>query len=261
MQIPPGTCQHRILDQESGEFMAEREFRLSTREETVCFERLLDEYRQRHGLHPYCHLPLGPAHEVLVEHPEGGRLFVSLFDIQLGRVFLDEDLNVITDVLNRDIHERRSSNQSIPAGLDFFAERVDLHKACTNFVLRYRALWDKIMGVLILLLCSKEYDKFGRARSRMQAFAKIMCETNSLPEEECKKMEKYVTDFNNRFRTAEAHGAGILRKWSLVVQDDMDNPIEDLLWASNKLDERIALISCIIMRFRSRRQASSLQKE
>lgn len=231
--------------------MAEREFQLRDREETVRFERLLDEYRQRRGLHPYRHLPLAHAHEVLVEHPEGGRLFVSLFDIQLSRTFLNEDLNIITDVLNRDIHKRRSSDQSILADSDFFAERVELHRACTNFVLRYRALWDKIMGVLILLLCSKEYNKFWHERSRLQAFGKIMRKTKALPEAECKKIEKCVTDFNNRFRTAEAHGPGILRKWSLVVQDDEDNPIEDLLWASNELDEHIALISFILKRCRS----------
>lgn len=231
--------------------MTEREFRLRDCEETVRFERLLDEYRQRRGLHPYRHLPLAQAHKVLFDHPEGGRLFVSLFDIQLSRTFLNEDLNAISDVLNRDIRERRSSDQSILVDPDFFAERVDLHRACTNFVLRYRALWDKIMGVLILLLLSsKEYDKFCGEPSRLKKFGKIMRRTNALPEDECQKIEKCVTDFNNRFRTAEAHGSGILRKWSLVVQDGEDNPIEDLLWASNELDECLALISFILKRSR-----------
>lgn len=196
--------------------MTKREFRLKDREEVVRFEQLLDEYRQRRGLHPYRHLPLAQAHNVLVEHPEGGRLSASLFDILLSRTFLYEELNAITDVLNRDISERRSSDQSILADPDFFAERVDLHRACTNFVLRYRALWDKVMGVLVLLLCFEEYDKFSGERSRLRAFGKIMRTTKVLSEEECKKIEKCVTDFNNRFRTAEAHDSGVLRKWSLA---------------------------------------------
>lgn len=228
--------------------MTKREFQLKDPEETARFERLLDEYRQRRGLHPYCHLPLAQAHKVLVEIPEGGRLFVSLFDIQLSRTFLNEELNAITDVLNRDVRERRSSDHSILADLDFFAERVDLHRACTNFVLRYRALWDKVMGVLVLLLCFEEYDKFSGANSRLRAFGEIMRRTNALPENECQKIKKCVSDFNDRFRTAEAHDSGVLRKWSLVVQDGENNPIEDFLWASNELDECLALISFILKR-------------
>jgi hypothetical protein len=106
------------------------------------------------------------------------------------------------------------------------------------------------MGVLILLLCSNKYDKFCRADSRLKAFREIMRQTKVLPEEEFKKIHKCVNDFNDRFRTAEAHGPGILRKWTLVVQDDKDNPIEDFLWASNELDERLALISFILKRSR-----------
>lgn len=228
--------------------MAKREFQLRNSEETARFEQLLDEYRQRRGLHPYRHLPLAQAHKVLVEHPEGGRLFVSLFDIQLSRTFLNEDLNTISDVLNRDIRERRSSEQSILADANFFVERVDFHRACTNFVLRYRALWDKTMGVLILLLCSNKYDRFDKAASRQKEFGKIMNETDALPTNECQKIKKCVMDFNDRFRTAEAHGSGILRKLSLVVQDGEDNPIEDFLWASNELDECLDLISFILKR-------------
>jgi hypothetical protein len=230
--------------------MTKREFQLRNSEETIRFERLLDEYRQRRGLHAYRHLPLAQAHKVLVEHPEGGKLFVSLFDIQLSRTFLNEDLNTISDVLNRDIRERRSSELSILADADFFAERVDFHRACTNFVLRYRALWDKAMGALILLLCSKEYEQFCDAPSRLKTFGNIMRRTNALSEGECQKIKKCVMDFNNRFRTDEAHGSGVLRKWSLVVQDGEDNPIEDFLWASNELDECLALISFILNRLR-----------
>lgn len=228
--------------------MTKREFQLKNPEEAVRFERHLAEYRERRGLHPYSHLPLAQAHKVLVDDPQEARLLVSLFDIQLSRTFLNEDLNVISDVLNRDIRERRSSEQSILADPDFFAERVELHRACTNFVLRYRALWDKVMGVLILLLCSNEYDKFCKASSRLKKFGKIMRSASALSEDKCIKIEKCITDFSDRFRTAEAHGSGVLRKWSFVVQDGEDNPIEDFLWASNELDECLALISFILKR-------------
>lgn len=228
--------------------MTKREFQLKNPEEAVRFERHLAEYRERRGLHPYSHLPLAQAHKVLVDDPQEARLLVSLFDIQLSRTFLNEDLNVISDVLNRDIRERRSSEQSILADPNFFAERVDLHRACTNFVLRYRALWDKIMGVLILLFCSDEYDKFCDANSRQKAFGKIMRETKALSEDKCIKIENCIKDFNDRFRTAEAHGSGVLRKWSFVVQDGEDNPIEDFLFVSNELDDCLALISFILKR-------------
>lgn len=228
--------------------MTKREFQLKNSEEAVRFERHLAAYRERRCLHPYSHLPLAQAHKVLVDDPQEARLLVSLFDIQLSRTFLNEDLNIISDVLNRDICERRSSEQSILADLNFFAERVDLHRACTNFVLRYRALWDKVMGVLILLLCPNEYDKFCKASSRLKAFGKIMRSTSALSEDECIKIKKCITGFSDRFRTAEAHGSGVLRKWSFVVQDGEDNPIEDFLWASNELDECLALISFILKR-------------
>ena len=106
--------------------MTKREFQLKNPEEAVCFERHLAEYRERRGLHPYSHLPLAQAHKVLVNDPQEARLLVSLFDIQLSRTFLNEDLNVISDVLNRDIRERRSSDHPILA--DFKLKFVQFSK-------------------------------------------------------------------------------------------------------------------------------------
>lgn len=229
--------------------MTKREFQLRGPEETKCFELFLDQYRESRGLHPHPKLPLAHAHDVLVDHPEGARIFVSLFDLQLSRIFLNEDLHVITEVLNQDLNGCRSSRQLLFNDLGFFSERVDFHRACTNFVLRYRALWDKIMGTLILLLCSEEYHKFWSKHSRLKAFLNIMREARALPEQECRKIDECVTEFNNRFRTAEAHGSGILRKWTFVVQNQEDNPIEDFLWASNTIDEYFDLISIVLERF------------
>lgn len=44
-----------------------------------------------------------------------------------------------------------------------------------------------------------------------------------------KEIDDIVQDFDNSFRTAEAHGPGILRKWTLSMESIDENPELELL--------------------------------
>ena len=117
---------------------------------------------------------------------------------------------------------------------------------------RARAFWDKYMGILFLLYEWSKYEKFVRAKSRKKYFVNNAedwpeislhfrkCLTNvvrtwlihSEQREAAREIDKinFIVDFPDPFlkimgdlivmtdpiRTAEAHGTGILRKWSLA---------------------------------------------
>jgi hypothetical protein len=45
-----------------------------------------------------------------------------------------------------------------------FFGKMDIHRFNTAYVLRYRALWDKLMGLMILIFVPNEYDLFAGAQ-------------------------------------------------------------------------------------------------
>src|SRR5690606_17453071 len=114
----------------------------------------------------------------------------------------------------------------------------------TSFTYRCRAFWDKYMGLLVLIYSPNEYEKYCKAKSRKKKFQSLSNEWISFPIElqesliqtlqqhpfynELKGKNIYPTPFldilltfidqlDNKYRTAEAHGTGAIRKWSLSM--------------------------------------------
>jgi hypothetical protein len=221
--------------------MGEISFHLRNRQEVARFESLLKEYQRKQWKDPISHISLLDIYDALQGNPNGGRVFTAFLDLQISLVLLDRDLSFIATVLNREMEEERSPGDSVLSNAEFFCEKMDLHKANTAFILRYRATWDKVMGVTILLYAPDEYDRFYKARSRKRSFRKIAEKTGQIPLDLCDEIEQVISDFDSKYRTAEAHGMGAMRKWSFVVQHEQDSPQSDMLWAWNSLNRVIFL--------------------
>jgi hypothetical protein len=97
-------------------------------------------------------------------------------------------------------------------------ERLDFHRAVTTFVIRYRSLWDKFFGILILLSDPDRYDDYISAKSKRKFFVKFV-EKNWSNDATAtiQELDGYLVQFENLFRTPELHGSGKARKWTFML--------------------------------------------
>jgi hypothetical protein len=120
--------------------------------------------------------------------------------------------------------------------------KIEAHNSCVDFILRYRALWDKIMGILVFVYLNSEYDKQWSSssgkKSRRKKF-KTLFENHIIWE----KVETYyeaLEKFDNEYRTPEAHYQGKARKETIfntgnymdisyhkTLLNDYFNPLND----------------------------------
>lgn len=211
-------------------------FKLSSREEVIKFEELLHQYEieQAHFCLP--HLPLIKAYNYSQKREDGGKVFASFLDIKINFSMLWLEHQTMFTSRNKFTAEENLKGFSIlDSNLDFSA-RIDFHRACSSFILRYRALWDKIMGFLVLTFIPQKYKDYEDAKSRKRAFkniVKTLIESdsemhkvlNAFAEEIIPNLEK----FDNVYRNPEAHGTGVLRKWSFSNLSFQDDPSFDLI--------------------------------
>src|SRR5262245_30356055 len=92
------------------------------------------------------HIDLSRAWVVCGKLKEPGRLRAALLDLQLHSVVMNIELLAISQAIH----------SSSPAAGDWkdsasFSVRLQLFQHATSFVMRYRAAWDKLMGIFLLL--------------------------------------------------------------------------------------------------------------
>jgi len=177
------------------------------------------------------------------QHPFCGRLFTSVLDMQLHVVRLNVEINAIAQRINADLHESRDADCLTDDGE--LAARLDLFGNTTAFVLRYRAIWDKLMGVVVLLLDPKKYKRFVKAKSRKKAFVKLLKARGANWPNYAQSVSETIEIFDSRFRTAEAHGSGRMRKLVFSRVSDDANPLDDLFWACNSLNIQLLALQQI----------------
>ncbi|MGM0582994.1 MAG: hypothetical protein ACQETL_20120 [Bacteroidota bacterium] len=138
----------------------------------------------------------------------GGRIFTSVFDIKLNYIFLDFEKSGLTKLWG----ERNIDNNILNKKQDFNLS-VELLKYLSSYVLKYRALLDKLMGLIFLCYSPDEYDKYRRGKSRKTLF-KNTFEKKSIPLRlDPERIFMYLDQFDSLYRTPEAHATGSMRKW------------------------------------------------
>jgi hypothetical protein len=187
-------------------------FKIQNRHEAEQFDILLREFYESK-----CHLKILPYLNLAEwfdwcqkDSENGGRIYSSIFDIKLNFIFTDfEEIGLTIS------WEQRGKNTDIINKSCDFNLSLDLLKHLSSYVLKYRALIDKLMGLIVLVYSPKDYDYYRKAKSRKSTFKKIFS-GNKLPVDiDPDKVFAFLDEFDRKYRTPEAHATGSMRKWVL----------------------------------------------
>lgn len=225
--------------------MEPKYFALENREQVERFERLLAEYSKARAQIALEHIPLAKAFDELHKRPDGGRIFTALLDLYLNFHLIDYDMTTVGGTWNNLFSNGKLEGGSILDTQAKFFGKMDIHRYASSFVLRYRAVWDKLMGFLILYFAPEEYESFANSKSKKKSFRRIAAEIDALPQDYVNKILDFIEKFDNTFRTPEAHGTGSVRKWSLTMESFKDNPLIDLIGYWNIVNHTMLVIGGI----------------
>lgn len=217
--------------------MSSSVFTLNSREEVVSFQELLEGYSRTTFQTALPHISLVDAYDHLQTRSDGGRVFTALLDLQVNFLLVFADIYSMGATWNRLFSKGKLEGGSVLDSSNKFNGKMEIHRFNTSFVLRYRAIWDKIMGLLILMHDPARYDAFMKARSRKKEFIKIAKESKFASDIFLLELEQLLTTFDDKFRTAEAHGSGVLRKYSFVMESLEKNPQIELVEYWNKVNQ------------------------
>jgi hypothetical protein len=217
-------------------------FSLKNREEVEKFENLLSQYIAQRAQFALSHISLVNAYDVLQEREDGGKIFTALLDIQINFMLLYCDSHSVGATWNQFFSKGKLEGGSVLDSQAKFFGKMDIHRFNTSYILRYRALWDKLMGFLVLLFAPNEYERFCKSKSKKKSFRKIALGVNELSDEFVSNLENMLSKFDNEFRTAEAHGTGVLRKYSFTMEAMHQNPQIELIGYWNMVNDFISKI-------------------
>ncbi len=220
--------------------MTSKAFSLGSRDEVVTFEVMLDSYSTQNFQMPLQHISLVEAYDFLQNRTDGGRVFAAVLDLRINLILVFSDITSMGAVWNKFFSKGKLEGGSVLDNAIKFNGKMDIHRFNTSFVLRYRALWDKVMGLLVLMDAPQYYDQFMKAGSRKKEFIKIAEAQKICEEVFIEELVDLLTTFDNKFRTSEAHGTGVLRKYSFLMESMIDNPQGDLVNYWNRLNQFIA---------------------
>ena len=222
----------------------DQEFKLNDKSEVISFNELLENYVYDEIHISFSAISLPAWFDKCMAIEQGGRLFAALFDLKITVAFLFIDsLKAAPD---GDSMNRRDDIDILSNPVLFKKKMKMLHENI-DLVMRYRAFYDKFMGVLVLAFCPDEYDSFVKADSRKKEFGKKM--TDHLDPCEIKSLNASISHLDDTFRTPEVHQTGRMRKWVLSSRDlFLDNEIDllgymnDILNLSIGVDELIEIL-------------------
>ena len=187
------------------------------------FEEYFEKYEESTLGHHISHLSLIDISKLLEKEKDSGKAFTAFLDIKLSFTHIYRNVTNIRNTWNTNFSKGKLEGGSFLDSEKHFSKKMDMHYEFTSFVLRYRSIWDKIMGFLLLIIAEDvEYKKFERAKSRKKSFKKS-AEISGIPKEFYEEIVEKLEIFDNKFRTAEAHGTGVLRKFvfemTIVIQN------------------------------------------
>lgn len=219
-------------------------FILATRSEVQQFESQLAEYVNTRANFALPYISLLDAFDAVASRNDSEKVFTALVDI-----VINFNLAWCDQIASARAWSELVDNQKVDTPLledaTIFLSRMDIHRFSTAYIFRCRALWDKIMGFLILYFDPSHYEDFAAAKSKRRTFKKIAAAGSYIPCEYLTQLDSLINDFDNRFRSPEAHGTGSLRKWSLSHQAGINNPQISLASSWNQIAPLLILIGLI----------------
>ncbi len=207
------------------EITYEKEFTISTEEEAEKFGILLNKHlsknMSRHftkNIPPFIiPIDLRNLFTRCSEIENGNRKYIAIHDFFINLVLLTLDISEAVSIWNNYFSKRNTFdidmvNKSIFDDENVFIGKLELHRAVTSYIFRFRALWDKIMGLYFLIYKEVEYEKFINAKSKQRNFIKCFKDSKLVDPQVLSYIENELVDFDNQYRTAEAHNTGKIRK-------------------------------------------------
>jgi len=236
-------------------------FSLKDRKEVESFEKLLSQYVTQRAQFALSHISLTNVYDAFQEREDGGRLFTAILDIQINFMLLHCDSHSVGATWNKLFSKGKLEGGSVLDSPDKFFGKMDIHRFNTSYILRYRALWDKLMGFLVLLLAPTEYERFCKSKSKKNCFRKIAQGATHLSDEFVSSLENMLLKFDNEFRTPEAHGTGVLRKYSFTMQSMHQNPQIELVGYWNLVNDFISKIGGMFKQNKNSKKSSLTNKD
>ncbi|HEY4368743.1 MAG TPA: hypothetical protein VGN07_16030 [Steroidobacteraceae bacterium] len=213
---------------------------IKSRADAARFDTYMQAYAQAAAGFALSHISLAAAYDFCQSREDGGRLFAAIFDVHVNFTLLFCDQASATKARSYAPAETLRAGTSALESSIIFDTRMNLHRHNSAFVLRYRALWDKLMGLLILMFVPEKYEQFISASSRKKAFRKIAVRANKVDATLADSLHSLIEKFDNEFRTPEAHGTGALRKWSFIVTELSADKSLNLLWYWNAINDVVS---------------------
>ncbi|MBL7737682.1 MAG: hypothetical protein JNK14_00560 [Chitinophagaceae bacterium] len=213
------------------------EFNISTKEEAIQFEKHLHAIFDNNIDCPGKILfGLENIFEVCHKFKEeyGSRVFTAILDLAISQTNCACELDDCVKAWNNyfsNTNEYGNTPQSSVLGSEkFFEGKFYYQRHLNSFVFKYRAHWDKIMGLYFLVWKYDLYQDFKRARSRKKMFLKQFEGHQMIDQKIIDYVKNDLTLFDDSFRTHEAHSTGKLRKFAFT------NGLED---SKNLLDHLV----------------------
>ncbi len=185
-------------------------FILNNIDEVSEFSNRLDLYmNQKNGFAlSYINLPNFYKYCLTIGE-SGGRLFAAALDLKITFVmlYMDDHGSGISES-----GFKFSGDNAITCSEEEFIRKCDMLYYYSNFIYRFRAFFDKLMGLLFLLFIPEEYDKYRKAKSRKQYFRDNFKNIPIVDNNLSNCIYNNIETFDNEFRTAEVHDTGTIRK-------------------------------------------------
>lgn len=200
-----------------------QEFSLKNREDVVRFAELIKNYVEEETHLPFHWVDLPRWYDkCMTIEDDGGRLFSAILDLKITFAFVFIDFyRTIPGFKAMNIKD----SPKILIDANLFKEKMSLLHDNIDMAIRFRTIYDKFMGVLVLLLCPDQYKSYLKAKSRKEHFKKIMC--GYIDPDSLDSIFATISCLDDRYRTAEVHQTGRMRKWVLGGRDCfVDNAVE-----------------------------------
>ena len=143
-------------------------FKLNDIKEVQEFSNRLDLYMKKVTGSTLTYIDLPKFFQYCLSNKEnGGRIFTAVLDLKITFVMLYKDI-FCTGATESGF--KFSKENAIKCGEEEFIRKCEMQYYYSNFIYRFRAFFDKYMGLLFLIYKPEEYNNYRHAKSRKKYF-------------------------------------------------------------------------------------------
>lgn len=197
------------------ELESSQRFILRNREEVAAFDAMLNKHAETETHLPFHSLNLIKAFDYCMALKDsGGKLFAALLDLKITIAFLFIDGIKYAPDFNA---LNRKDGANILEDEVLFNKKIKKLHHNIDLAIRYRAFYDKLMGLIVMLLNPAKYEDYNNAKKRKRVFPSLV--KGILDDDSLATLLEQVTYLDENYRTPEVHQTGSMRTWVLTSQD------------------------------------------